>query len=159
MPIPVVGIPAPDFELRDDRGVWVRLSHYLGKKVVLYFYPKADTPGCTAEACGFRDEYSVYAQKGAAILGVSPDGVEAQEKFKRKYHLPFPLLADVGHKVSDTYGVWGLKKSGGIGVRRTTFVIDEQGRIARVFEGVKPNGHSLEVLEALEASKTPTSKL
>jgi peroxiredoxin Q/BCP len=152
MPIPSVGSPAPDFELQDDRGVTVRLSEFRGRKVVLYFYPKADTPGCTVEACGFRDEYSVYTAKGAAIVGVSPDAVKAQSRFRGKYKLPFPLLADVGHKVSEEYGVWGLKKARGreyMGVLRTTFLIDDQGNVARVFEGVKPDGHSREVLDAI----------
>lgn len=150
MPIPNVGDPAPDFELVDERGVSVRLSHYLGRKVVLYFYAKVDSPACTAEACGFRDEYSVYTEKGAAILGVSPDEAEAQAKFKARYDLPFPLLADVGHTVSVTYGAWGPMKSGKMGIHRTTFVVDERGRIQHVFQGVKVDGHAREVLEVLE---------
>lgn len=152
MPVPNVGDPAPDFELIDERGVAVRLSHYLGRKVVLYFYAKVDSPACTAEACGFRDEYSGYTERGAAILGVSPDEVEAQSQFKARYHLPFPLLADVGHTVSVSYGAWAPMKSGKMGIHRTTFIIDEQGRIQHVFQGVKVDGHSREVLDALGAT-------
>ena len=149
MAVPKVGDPAPDFELVDERGVSVRLSHYLGRKVVLYFYAKVDSPACTAEACGFRDEYSVYTQRGAAILGVSPDESEAQAKFKARYNLPFPLLADIGHTVSVSYGAWTLLNNGKMGIRRSTFIIDEQGRIEHVFEGVKVDGHARQVLDAL----------
>jgi peroxiredoxin Q/BCP len=120
--------------------------------VVLYFYPKADTPGCTREACGFRDDFGAYEEKGAVILGVSPDRVRSQSKFRAKYELPFTLLADPDHRTASDYGVWGKKKFMGrevTGILRTTFLIDEQGMIARVFEGVKPDGHSGEVLAAL----------
>jgi peroxiredoxin Q/BCP len=130
----------------------VRLSDFRGKRVVLYFYPKADTPGCTREACGFRDDFGAYEKKGAVILGVSPDRPRSQSKFKAKYSLPFPLLADPEHRTASDYGVWGKKKFMGrevTGILRTTFLIDEQGKIARVFEGVKPDGHSGEVLAAL----------
>ena len=149
MPIPQVGNEAPDFELLDERGVAVRLSHYRGRKVILYFYAKVDSPSCTAEACGFRDEYSAYTKRGAAIVGVSPDEVEAQASFKARYNLPFPLLADIGHTVSVSYGVWAPMKSGAMGIRRTTFIIDEKGRVQHVFEGVKVDGHSRQVIEAL----------
>ena len=144
--------PAPEFTLADDSGNSVSLSDYRGQPVVLYFYPKDDTPGCTTEACEFRDDYSAY--EGVTILGVSPDDVKSHAKFKKKYALPFPLLADEGHKVSDLYGVWGPKKFMGKsyeGVLRTTFLIDAEGNIARVFENVKPAGHSVEVLDAIKS--------
>jgi thioredoxin-dependent peroxiredoxin len=146
------GIPAPDFELQDDTGTLRRLHDYRGRTVVLYFYPKDDTPGCTTEACNFRDDYSAYEQAGVAILGVSPDDVKSHAKFKQKFQLQFPLLADVGHKVSDQYGVWGPKKFMGKsyeGVLRTTFLIDENGNIMKVFENVRPAEHSAEILSGL----------
>ncbi len=149
------GIPAPDFELLDDAGVLRRLSDFRGRPVVLYFYPKDDTPGCTTEACAFRDDYSAYEQAGVTILGVSPDTVKAHAKFKAKYDLPFPLLADVEHKVCELYQVWALKKFMGreyMGVLRTTFLLDADGRIVKVFEDVKPAGHSAEVLSALKTA-------
>ena len=151
MPIPS-GIPAPDFELLDDTNTRRKLSDYRGKNVVLYFYPADDTPGCTKEACNFRDDYSAYEKAGVVILGVSPDDVHSHAKFKKKFQLPFPLLADEGHKVCDRYGVWGPKKSFGReydGVLRTTFLIDENGNIVRVFETVRPSEHSEEVLSTL----------
>lgn len=147
------GTPAPDFVLPDETGTLRRLSDYRGRPVVLYFYPKDDTPGCTTEACEFRDDYSAYTDADVVILGVSPDSVASHSKFRQKYNLPFPLLSDEGHQVCELYGVWGKKKFMGReyeGVLRTTFLIDAQGRIARVFENVKPAGHSREVLEALE---------
>ena len=146
------GVPAPEFELQDDTGTPRKLSDYRGRNVVLYFYPKDDTSGCTKEACNFRDDYSAYEQAGVAILGVSPDDVKSHEKFKNKFQLPFPLLADVGHKVCDLYGVWGPKKFLGKsyeGVLRTTFLIDESGNIIKVFEKVRPAEHSAEILSAL----------
>jgi len=149
------GVPAPDFTLQDDTGAVRTLSDYRGQSLVLYFYPKDDTPGCTTEACNFRDDYSAYQQAGVTILGVSPDTPKSHAKFKAKFGLPFPLLADVDHKVCELYGVWGLKKFMGReydGVFRTTFIIDPQGKIARVFENVKPAEHSVEVLEALQGS-------
>ena len=154
MPIPA-GIPAPDFTLQDDTGQSRTLSDYLGQPLVLYFYPKDDTPGCTTEACNFRDDYSAYQQAGVTILGVSPDTVKSHIKFKAKFGLPFPLLADVDHRVCELYGVWGRKKLMGReydGVFRTTFIIDSQGKVARVFENVKPAEHSNEVLQALKGS-------
>lgn len=153
MPI-ASGIPAPDFELLDDTSVLRRLSEYRGKPIVLYFYPADDTPGCTKEACSFRDDYSAYEQADVVILGVSPDSPQSHAKFKKKFSLPFPLLADEGHKICDMYGVWGPKKFMGKsyeGVLRTTFLIDAQGNIARVFEGVRPAEHSTEVLDALKS--------
>src|ERR1043165_874572 len=141
------GIPAPEFTLLDDTGTPRKLSDYHGKNVVLYFYPADDTPGCTTEACNFRDDYSAYEKAGVVILGVSPDTVASHVKFKKKFQLPFPLLADIGHKVCDLYGVWGLKNSFGReyeGVFRTTFLIDGNGNILKVFEKVRPAEHSAE---------------
>jgi peroxiredoxin Q/BCP len=155
MPISA-GAPAPDFTLQDDTDTTRSLSDYRGQPLVLYFYPKDDTPGCTTEACNFRDDYSAYQQAGVTILGVSPDTPKSHARFKAKFGLPFPLLADVDHKVCELYGVWGLKKFMGKeydGVFRTTFIIDAQGKIARVFENVKPAEHSVEVLDALKDSK------
>lgn len=151
MPIST-GTYAPDFTLPDESNTLRRLSDFRGRPVVLYFYPKDDTPGCTTEACNFRDDYSAYAEADVIILGVSPDSPEEHSKFKAKYGLQFPLLADDGHKVCEQYGVWGLKKNMGReyeGVLRTTFLIDSQGRVARVFENVRPAEHSKEVLAAI----------
>jgi peroxiredoxin Q/BCP len=154
-PSPIqAGALAPDFQLPDDSGVQRRLSDFRGQPVVLYFYPADDTSGCTTEACGFRDDYSLYLREGFAILGVSPDSPESHGKFKGKYNLPFPLLADVGHKVCSMYGVWGPKQFMGRsyeGVLRTTFLIDRSGRIVHVFERVRPAEHSAEVLAALKS--------
>jgi thioredoxin-dependent peroxiredoxin len=153
MPISA-NIPAPDFTLPDENGVSHKLSDYRGQPVVLYFYPKDDTPGCTTEACNFRDDFGAYQRAGVTILGVSPDSPGKHTKFKEKYSLPFKLLADEGHKVCELYGVWGLKKMMGreyMGVLRTTFLIDPQGKIVKVFEKVKPEQHSVEVLGALGA--------
>jgi peroxiredoxin Q/BCP len=146
------GSMAPDFNLQDDTGTYRRLSDYRGKYVVLYFYPKDDTPGCTVEACSFRDGYGDYARAGVEILGISPDSVKSHVKFKDKFSLPFPLLADVDRQVCEEYGVWGLKKFMGreyFGVLRTTYLIAPDGTIAKVFENVKPAGHSQLVLEAV----------
>lgn len=143
---------APDFELADESGVLRKLSDYLGKDVVLYFYPKDDTSGCTTEACNFRDDYSAYEKAGVTILGVSPDSPESHTKFKAKFHLPFNLLADVDHKVCELFGVWGKKSMYGkeyYGVNRTTFLIDKEGMIRKVFEKVKPADHSAEILASL----------
>ena len=145
-------ITAPDFTLPDETGKLHKLSEFRGKPVLLYFYPQDDTPGCTTEACNFRDDYSAYQKAGVVILGVSPDSPESHAKFKAKYHLPFTLLADEGHKVHDLYGVWGLKKSYGhefYGVLRTSFLISPDGTIKKVFKHVKPAEHSPEVLAAL----------
>jgi thioredoxin-dependent peroxiredoxin len=146
------GIPAPDFELLDDTNTPRRLSSFRGKPVILYFYPKDDTPGCTKEACNFRDDYSAYKKAGVIILGVSPDTSHSHARFKTKYQIPFPLLADKDHKVCELYEVWGPKKFMGDeheGVLRTTYVIDAQGTITRVFENVRPAEHSAEVLETI----------
>lgn len=151
MPI-VSGIPAPEFELLDDTSTLRKLSDYRGRHVVLYFYPKDDTPGCTKEACNFRDDYSAYDQAGVVILGVSPDSVRSHVKFKQKFQLQFPLLADEEHKVSEQYGVWGPKKFMGkeyVGVLRTTFLIDRDGMVKKVYENVRPAEHSAELLKEL----------
>jgi peroxiredoxin Q/BCP len=153
MPISA-GNPAPDFETQDDTGVTRRLADYRGRTIVLYFYPKDDTPGCTTEACNFRDDYSAYVDANVIILGVSPDSAKSHAKFKKKFQLPFPLLADEEHAICEAYGVWGLKKFMGreyMGALRTTFVIDGDGRIKKVFEDVKPADHSKEVLEVVRS--------
>ncbi len=151
MPIEA-GIPAPDFTLPDDQNQPRALSDYRGKTVVLYFYPRNDTPGCTKEACGFRDDYSAYLDAGVQVLGVSPDTPQSHARFRDKYDLPFPLLADTDNEVARLYGVWGVKKIFGReskGVLRTTFLIDPQGEIVRVFEKVRPANHSAQILEAV----------
>jgi peroxiredoxin Q/BCP len=146
------GRTAPDFELASDSGEPVRLSGLRGSPVVLYFYPADDTPGCTAEACEFRDEYARFRQRGAVVLGVSPDDEASHVSFKEKYSLPFTLLADTEHRVAEDYGVWVEKNSYGkkrMGIKRSTFVIDAEGNVARAMYGVKPEGHAEDVLEAL----------
>jgi peroxiredoxin Q/BCP len=153
MAMPKAGEKAPDFTLTSDAGKAVQLAGQRGHPVVLYFYPKDDTPGCTKEACGLRDDYAEYEKAGVTVFGVSPDTVASHVKFKEKYHLPFALLADEGHAVCDAYGAWGPKKFAGreyMGVLRTTFLIGADGRILRVFENVKPEGHSGEILAALK---------
>ncbi len=146
------GEVAPEFELQSDSGDTVRLSDLRGKKVILYFYPKDDTPGCVTEACEFRDHMPDMEREGALILGISPDSLKSHQKFKSKYELPFTLLADPDHAVAESYGAWGEKKMYGKvyqGILRTTYLIDEQGKIEQVFERVKPKGHSQQVLSAL----------
>jgi thioredoxin-dependent peroxiredoxin len=148
------GIQAPDFILSDENNITRRLSDFRGRPVVLYFYPKDDTPGCTTEACNFRDDYSAYVNADVVILGISPDTIKSHTKFKEKFSLQFPLLADTNHLVCDLYGVWGPKKFMGReyeGVLRTTFLIDSNGRIAKVFENVKPAEHSSEVLAVIKS--------
>ena len=148
------GTEAPDFELTSDDGSTVRLSDLRGKPVVLYFYPKDDTPGCTAQACGIRDSWDDFEQRGAVVLGVSPDSVSKHVKFKKKYDLPFTLLADPEHELAERYGVWGEKKYMGrsyLGVNRTTFVIGADGAVVKVMENVKPLEHADDVLAALGA--------
>lgn len=145
-------IPAPDFELLDDTNTKRSLAEFRGKNVILYFYPADDTPGCTKEACNFRDDYSAYEKADVAVLGVSPDSVESHVKFKKKFQLQFPLLADEGHKVCDLYGTWGPKKFMGKeyeGVLRTTFLINKDGNIQKVYENVRPSEHSKELLAEL----------
>jgi thioredoxin-dependent peroxiredoxin len=146
------GKAAPDFELKSDGGETVKLSSLRGKPVVLYFYPKDDTPGCTAQACGIRDAYGEFEQAGAVVLGVSPDSEASHEKFKAKYGLPFTLLADPEHRVADEYDVWVEKKYMGktyMGVERSTFVIAEDGTVKKVMRNVKPDTHADSVLAAL----------
>jgi peroxiredoxin Q/BCP len=146
------GKPAPDFELTTDTGERVKLSDYRGKPVVLYFYPKDDTPGCTTQACGIRDSYGEFKKAGAVVLGVSPDDEKSHVKFKEKYELPFTLLADPEHKVAEQYGTWVEKKNYGKeywGVERSTFLIDSKGNVAKVMRRVKPDTHTDAVLAAL----------
>ena len=148
------GSQAPDFELKSDAGETVKLSQFRGRPVVLYFYPKDDTPGCTKEACAFRDSYDEYLARDAVILGVSRDGEESHRKFKQKYDLPFTLLSDPDHEVAEAYGVWAEKSMYGrksMGIVRSTFVIAADGTIARAMRGIKVPGHSDKVLEALAA--------
>ena len=148
------GKPAPDFELQSDGGETVSLKDLRGKPVVLYFYPKDDTPGCTAQACGIRDVYGEFERAGAVVLGVSPDNERSHVKFKEKYELPFTLLADTDHAVAEQYGVWGEKKYAGksyMVVFRSTFVIDADGTVKKVMHDVKPATHADDVLAALDA--------
>jgi len=146
------GARAPAFTLPSDSGSPVSLKSFKGRPVVLYFYPKDDTSGCTTEACGFRDSWRAVQAAGAVVLGVSPDGPASHQKFRKKYELPFPLLADADHAVAEAYGAWGEKSMYGrkyFGVLRTTYIIDPAGKVAHVFEKVKPRGHVAEVLAAL----------
>ena len=146
------GRPAPDFELTSDAGERVKLSDFRGKPVVLYFYPKDDTPGCTTQACGIRDAYGEFQDKGAVVLGVSPDGEADHVKFRDKYELPFTLLADPEHRVSEDYGVWKERTAYGktfMGIERSTFLIDSEGNVAKVMRKVKPDTHADDVLAAL----------
>jgi thioredoxin-dependent peroxiredoxin len=148
------GKPAPDFEVQSDSGETVKLSDFRGKTVVLYFYPKDNTPGCTTEACEFRDAYDAYRERGIEVLGVSPDDVTSHGKFKSKYSLPFTLLADPDHTVAEAYGVWGERSFAGkkyMGINRSTFVIDPEGNVARAMLGIKPAGHAAAVLEEVPA--------
>lgn len=144
------GDPAPDFETRDQDGNPVRLSDFRGKKVVLYFYPKDDTPGCTAEACDLRDNYERFLAQGYAVLGVSVDDEKSHRKFMQKFNLPFPLLADTDHQLVNDYGVWGEKNLYGrtyMGTFRKTFIIDESGTIADVIEKVDTQNHTAQILK------------
>jgi thioredoxin-dependent peroxiredoxin len=152
MSTPELGSPAPSFDRESDSGEHVTLDSLRGRPVVLYFYPKDDTPGCTTQACGIRDAWGEFEKAGAVVLGVSPDGEASHAKFRQKFDLPFTLLADTEHEVADAYGVWGEKTYAGktyMGVNRSTFVIDEDGNVARVFLDVKPAEHADQVLEAL----------
>jgi thioredoxin-dependent peroxiredoxin len=147
------GSQAPDFTLPDENGDDHELKDYQGGYVLLYFYPKDDTPGCTTEACNFRDDYSQYKDIDVTILGVSPDTPDSHHKFKEKYQLPFTLLADEDHAVCELYGVWGPKKSFGkeyVGVHRTSYLIDPKGKIQKVWQKVSPAKHSAEVLALLK---------
>jgi peroxiredoxin Q/BCP len=154
--IPEVGTTAPSFSLPDENGATVDLAKLKGRTVVLYFYPKADTPGCTKEACGFRDTIGQYTKANAAVFGVSPDPVADVKKFSDKFHLNFPLLADADHAVCEKFGVWQEKTNYGkkyMGVVRTTFIISPKGVIEHVFKNVKADGHEQEVLAWLNAKK------
>lgn len=147
-----VGDMAPDFALPSDSGQTVKLSDFRGKRVVLYFYPKDDTPGCTTQSCGFRDSYPQIEERNAVVLGVSPDGVRSHQKFKTKFDLPFILLADEDHKVAEAYGVWGERSMYGrmfMGIIRSHFVIDEQGKIADAQVKVSPTDSVERALAAL----------
>ncbi len=146
------GMMAPDFTLEADGGGELSLADMRGKSVVLYFYPKDDTPGCTTEACNFRDDYSEITVAGAVVIGISPDSIQSHDRFKLKYSLPFHLLSDPDHQVAELYGVWGEKKMFGrtyMGVIRSTFVIDPEGKVVKAFRKVRVKGHSEKVLAAL----------
>lgn len=150
------GKAAPAFNLDATTGKKIALKDLKGQKVVLYFYPKDDTPGCTTEACNFRDSFPQFGTQDAVILGVSPDDIAAHQKFKAKYNLPFTLLADPDHKIAEAYGVWQEKTNYGktyMGIVRTTFVIDSAGQIANIFPKVKVDQHHVEVLEAVKAAR------
>ncbi len=148
------GDKAPDFTATATDGSVISLKNLKGKNVVIYFYPKDDTPGCTVEACGFRDSFKTIEKLNTVVLGVSPDSVKSHVKFTEKFQLPFPLLADEDKKICQDYGVWIEKSMYGkkyMGVARTTFVIDKEGRIAKIFEKVKPEIHATEIIEAIKA--------
>lgn len=150
----LAGALAPDFSVATDSGSTLALASLRGRPVVLYFYPKDDTSGCTTEACELRDAFPRFTGANTVILGVSPDSVKSHQKFKQKYELPFTLLADTDHAIAESYGVWKQKSMYGRkywGVERTTFVIDAEGRVAHVFEKVKPAGHAAEVAEVVAA--------
>jgi peroxiredoxin Q/BCP len=156
MGMPEAGQDAPAFSLADQEGTTYASKDLKGKWVVLYFYPKDDTPGCTREACSFRDEYSGLKKSGAVVLGVSPQGPESHQKFAQKYKLPFPLLVDSDHKVAEKYGAWGEKSNYGrkyMGIIRSTFLIDPKGKVARVWPKVRVDGHVEQVQEALAAAQ------
>jgi len=149
-----VGDPAPAFEAPSNGGGSIALSQFKGQSVVLYFYPKDDTPGCTTEACGFRDHHAAFTSQNAVVLGVSPDPVRAHDRFVTKFRLPFALVADTDHRIAEAYGVWGEKKFMGrtyLGVHRSTFLIGPDGRIRAIWPNVKPADHPAEVLAALAA--------
>ena len=148
------GTAAPDFSLLSDAGTTVTLSSLRGSPVVLYFYPRDDTPGCTKQACGVRDAWDAFTAAGAVVLGVSPDGQASHEKFRAKFELPFTLLSDPDHTVAEAYGAWGEKSMYGkkyMGIVRSTVVIDADGKVKAVFPKVKPDAHARQVLDALEA--------
>ena len=150
------GSVAPAFTTTDANGQPIKLKNSRGEKLVLYFYPKDDTPGCTREACSFRDAFAEFRKRGIKVFGISPDNETSHKKFTDKFHLPFTLLADTDHAIADAYGTYGQKKFMGrtyMGVNRTTFLIDEKGKIKKIFEKVKPEDHAREVLDAFD---TPT---
>ena len=146
------GDKVPDFSLKADDGTTVTPATLAGKKVVLFFYPKDDTPGCTKEACGFRDAFPQFGKIDAVVLGVSPDSLESHRKFKQKFQLPYRLLSDEGHRLADAFGVWKQKSMYGLkfmGIERTTVIIDRSGQVARIFPKVKVPGHVEEVEKAV----------
>lgn len=146
------GDPAPEFNAVTDEGTDLSLADLRGQRVVLFFYPKDDTPGCTIESCEFRDAHPRFEAEGAVVLGISPDDVRSHQKFRKKYDLPYTLLVDDGHRIADAYGAWGRKSMFGVkydGVLRSTFVIGRDGRIAKIFRNVRPKGHAEAVTEAL----------
>ncbi len=149
-----IGDPAPAFCLPDEQGRTHCLEEYRGRPVVLYFYPKDNTPGCTTEALGFKEDYDRFARAGVVVLGVSPDDAASHQRFKAKYGLPFPLLSDPDHRVLEAYEAWGPKKMFGrqyMGVLRKTYIIDPEGRIRKIYPKVKPKGHAQQVWEDLQA--------
>ncbi|HSN95142.1 MAG TPA: thioredoxin-dependent thiol peroxidase [Anaerolineaceae bacterium] len=151
-----IGTLAPDFDLQDQYGVNHKLSDYRGKRVVLYFYPEDDTPGCTTQACSFRDNFIDYKSVGITVIGISKDTVESHAKFAEKYELPFTLLADPEHQVSEAYGVWGEKSFMGkkfMGINRTTFLIDDEGKLKEIMPKVDPKGHAEDVLAKFSATE------
>jgi peroxiredoxin Q/BCP len=155
--MPAVGDPAPAIELPDEHGTIHRLSDQRGRWTVVYFYPKDDTPGCTVEACEFRDANDTISERGADVWGISPQGATSKRAFREKFGLPFTLLADEGHRVADAYGTWVLKQNYGRtywGTGRSTFLVDPEGRIARTWPKVKPEGHASEVLAALDEAQS-----
>lgn len=146
-------MPAPAFAANDQQGNQVQLSDFSGSKVILFFYPKDNTPGCTAEACNLRDNYELLLEKGFKIIGISPDTQASHQKFSEKFSLPFPLIPDPGHEILKAYGVWGPKKFMGReyeGVLRTSFVLDEKGSILKILDKVKTKDHASQILEALD---------
>lgn len=149
-----VGDVAPDFKLSDETGKEISLSDFKGKKIVVYFYPKDDTPGCTKEACGFRDVYDYILEAGAVVIGISRDDSKSHEKFKNKYNLPFYLLSDPENKMLESYGAWQEKKMYGkayMGIARITYIIDEAGVVQKAYPKVKPETHAEEILDDLKA--------
>lgn len=147
-----IGAAAPVFTLSDTTGKTVKLSDFKGQKVLLYFYPKDDTPGCTTEACDLRDNFAAVKKAGVTVLGVSPDDEQSHQKFTAKYKLPFQLLCDTDHQVAEKYGAWGEKKNYGksyMGLIRSTFLIDEKGKLAQIWRNVKATGHVAKVLETI----------
>lgn len=161
MSIPSVGEPAPDFTLPDDGGTEHRLADQRGRWTIVYFYPTDDTPGCTTEACEFRDANETIRERGADVWGISPQGATSKRSFREKFGLPFLLLADEDHRVADAYGSWVEKKNYGrtsMGTARRTFLVDPDGRIARVWEKVKPEGHAADVLAALDDARAATAR-
>lgn len=152
MTAPQVGATAPDFTAATDSGATVKLSDYRGRRVVLYFYPKDDTPGCTTQACGFRDNYPVIEERNAVVLGVSPDSAKSHQKFKTKFNLPFTLVVDEDHAIAEAYGVWVEKSMYGkkyMGIERSHFVIDEEGRVLQAAVKVKPEDSVQKALDML----------